>query len=88
MNTTLIRIAAALSGTLFAGAALAGGANHPVNDAQPSTRTRAEVQAELKSAAPLIRGDDYPVLDAEPSRRSREEVRAEAARVRPNQPKA
>ena len=88
MNTTLNRIALALSGALFAGTALAGGGHYPTNDAPASAKTRTEVQAELKSAAPLIRGDVYPVLEAAASQRTREEVRAEAARARPIQPKA
>jgi hypothetical protein len=88
MNTTLNRIALAVSGALFAGTALAGGANHAIHDMQASTKSRAEVRAEMKSAVPLIRGDVYPVLEAVPSQRTREEVRAEAARTRPIQPRA
>lgn len=88
MNTTLNRIVLALSGALFAGSALAGGGQYPVIDAQPSTKTRAEVQAEMKSAAPQIRGDVYPVLEAAASQRTREEVRAEAARAPRIEPKA
>ena len=88
MNTTLNRIALTLSGALFASTALAGGGHYPSNDAPASTKTRTEVQAELKSAVPLIRGDVYPVLEAAASQRTREEVRAEAARSLPIQPKA
>jgi hypothetical protein len=82
MNTKLNRIAIALSGILFAGSALAGGGQYPVDDARVPTKSSAEVRAELKSAAPLIRGDVYPVLETTPSQRTREEVRAEA-RARP-----
>lgn len=88
MNTTLNRFALALSGALFAGTALAGGGQYPVDEVQTSTNTRAEVQAELKSAAPLIRGDVYPVLEATASQRTRAEVRAELLRARPADPKA
>ena len=88
MNTKLNRIVLALSGALFAGTALAGGGHYPIDDAQPSTKSRAEVQAELKSAAPLIRGDVYPVLEATASQRTRAEVRAELHRARPVEPKA
>jgi hypothetical protein len=81
MNTKLNLFALTLSGALFASTALAGGGQYPVDDAQKSTKTRAEVQAEFKSAAPLIRGDVYPVLEATVSQRTREEVREEAARA-------
>ena len=88
MNTTLNRFALALSGALFAGTALAGGGQYPVDAAQTSATTRAEVQGELKSAAPLIRGDVYPVLEATASQRTRAEVRAELQRARPIEPTA
>jgi hypothetical protein len=88
MNAKLKRVALTLSGALFATSALAGGGNYPPADTQPSTRTRAEVQAELKASTPLVRGDVYPVLELAPSQRSREEVRAEAVRAKPVQPTA
>jgi hypothetical protein len=81
MNTKLNRFALGLSGALFAGTALAGGGTYPANDVQESTKSRAEVRAELNSAPSLIRGDVYPVLEATVSQRTREEVRAEAARA-------
>lgn len=87
MNTKTNRIALALGGVLFAGSALAGGGQYPVDDARVSTKTRAEVRAELKSAAPLIRGDVYPVVQPTTSERPRAEVRAEA-RARPIDVKA
>lgn len=88
MNTKLNRFALTLSGALFASAALAGGGQYPVDEVQQSTKTRAEVQAELKSTAPLIRGDVYPVLEATASQRSRAEVRAELILARPTEPTA
>lgn len=77
MNSNLKRVALALGSALFSTTVLAGGGNTPAPDATASTKTRAQVRAELKVLPALIQGDRYPVIEPSVTQRSRAEVRAE-----------
>lgn len=82
MNSKLTLVA--LAGALFSTAALADlGTYAAPTEITASSKTRAEVRAELAAQPPLLQGDRYPVTEVATSQRSREEVRAEARHANP-----
>jgi 2C-methyl-D-erythritol 2,4-cyclodiphosphate synthase len=84
MNAKLTLIA--LAGALFSTAALADLGTYAAPTEIPATsKTRAEVRAELAAQPPLLQGDRYPVTEIATSQRTREEVRAEARHANPLQ---